>query len=629
MQGGELVRDEQDAGRERHAGGRRRWGRFALHYLEMAVAMLVGMAVLGGALRAALAVAGVPYSMDSHPVLVTVEMGVTMATGMAVWMRFRRHAWAPTLEMSLAMIAPALAVVPLLWLDVLGHVAAMTVEHTAMFLLMLAVMLRRRDEYTAYAHGRGGRIARAGRRVLAVAGRAALFVLAFMLLPGAVFAAGAVRYDHGRYSQPESTTDTAAAVAAARQAGHDPGKPTAVVVVGNDGANVADTLAPYEVLAATGEFNVYTVAPERRPVPLLGGLDLVPDLSFAQLDERLGGSAPDVTVVPEMPTSEGSDARVTAWLRDTADHGLVLGVCTGARLLAEAGLLDGRDATSHWYRLGKLQQQYPQVHWRRGLRYIDGGDVITTGGLLSSIDGTLRVIERLRGTDAASAAARTVGWRHYSPGRAATLPRSRLAPGDATLHVLNLGFRAPETTIGVVLTDGVGELELAAAFDPYAEIKAARTLAVAEGDTVRSRHGLTFVPRAGLDAADRVDRLLVPGAEAVAHLDPAVLDAARRAGVPVAYLHEERGFAYDPALREMARTMDVPTARWAAKILEYPAAGLDLSGPRWPWALALRPLALGLAGAAAAVGVVLLRRWRPREKSRPAPRRNHRLSIDA
>jgi len=59
---------------------------------------------------------------------------------------------------------------------------------------------------------------------------------------------------------------------------HEAGKPTAVIVVGSEGANAADVLAPYEVLAATGAFNLYTVAPQRRPVPLTGGLDLVPDL---------------------------------------------------------------------------------------------------------------------------------------------------------------------------------------------------------------------------------------------------------------------------------------------------------------------------------------------------------------
>ena len=69
--------------------------------------------------------------------------------------------------------------------------------------------------------------------------------------------------------------------------GHDLGKPTAVVVLGAEGANVAELLAPYEVLAGTEAFNVYTAAAQRQPVPLTGGLDLIPDLTFGELDDRL------------------------------------------------------------------------------------------------------------------------------------------------------------------------------------------------------------------------------------------------------------------------------------------------------------------------------------------------------
>ena len=622
MQTTEQLTREQPAGDDHTAAGeqptsrRRRWLRFAGHYLEMVVAMLAGMAVLGGALRGILAAAGVQYSMRRYPELVTLEMGLTMAVGMGAWMRYRRHGRASTLEMSGAMVVPAAVVAALLWLDVLGAGVAMTLEHVAMFLLMLAVMLRRRDEYMTHHHARQRGRGRRAARLLARLGGA---LLAFLLLPGVVFASSAIAYQASRYTQPKATTTAAAAVTAATPAAHDPGKPTAVVVVGNSGANVTDTLVPYDILATTGAFNVYTVAPDRRPLPLLGGLDLVPDLSFAQLDQRLGGSAPDVTVVPDMPVSEESDARVTAWLRGTASDGLILGVCTGARLLAKAGLLDGRDATSHWYRLRGLEHNYPAVNWQRGVRYIDGGDVITTGGLLSSVDGTLRVIERLAGTKAAAAAAQAVGWRHYSPGTAAALPGSKLTPSNAIVHMLNLGFRGNPTTLGVVLTDRVDELELAAAFAPYAEVKAARTLAVAPGGhSVRSRHGLTFIPRANLDldAAGGVDRLLVPGSDAAASPDPEVAAAARRAGVPVSYLHQQPGFAFDASLREMARSMDVPTARWGAKLLEDPTTGLGLSGPGWPWTLTLRPLLLGLVGLATALGATWLLRMRRNRRQR-------------
>ncbi|MFC5750455.1 DJ-1/PfpI family protein [Actinomadura rugatobispora] len=572
----ELERDERASGSPESGGARGSWWRFAGHYLEMVLAMLAGMLVVGGAVGLV-----VDYSHADHPTAGSLEMAFAMSVGMVAWMRYRGHGWAGTLEMTAAMCAPLVVLLPLLWAGVISGDAVMMLLHVLMLPAMLVAMLRRRDEYRAVHHGRGDRVVR-------VAGRAMVVVLALALLPAPVYLAGSRSYEASQYTRPEATT-----VAAAPPA-HDPAKRTVAVVVGNEGANIADALVSYEVLAATRAFNVYTVAPARRAVPLLGGLDLVPDLDFAELGRRLGGSAPDVTVVPAMADSEPA---VTAWVRDTASRGLLLSVCTGAEVLAEAGLLDGRDATSHWYRISGFEQDHPEVNWRRGIRYVDDGNVISTGGLLSAVDGSLRVVERLLGDEAATAAARTIGWRHYSPGKAATLPDSKLTVGDAVLHTLNVGFRWDAPTVGVVLTNGVGEIELAAAFDPYAEHSmAARTLAVGTA-AIRSRHGLTFVPRAGVaEAADRVDRLLVPGAGAAARPDPGVAAAARRAGVPVKYLQDRPGFAFDAGLRDVASTMDVPTARWAAKILEYPVAGVGLSGPGWPWTLLLRPLLLGLAG---------------------------------
>lgn len=128
---------------------RRGW-RFVRHYLEMTVAMLAGMLLFGGALRLGLSIADVPYSMELYPKLTTLEMALTMAAGMTIWMRVRRHDWPSTLEMSLAMLVPALAVIPLLWLRILDPMTGMTIEHVAMFALMFVIMWRRREEYMSH-----------------------------------------------------------------------------------------------------------------------------------------------------------------------------------------------------------------------------------------------------------------------------------------------------------------------------------------------------------------------------------------------------------------------------------------------------------------------------------------------
>ena len=156
-------------------------------------------------------------------------------------------------------------------------------------------------------------------------------VFAGLLAPVAVGAAG-IAGARGEVYTPRGPSAPSAPVEEGAAPTHDPGKPTAVILLGPEGANAADVLAPYEVLAATGAFNLYTVAPQRQPVPLTGGLDLVPDLSLGQLDQRLP-KGPEVIVVPQLSEVAAglppSLAPVIAWLQRQRTQGdpLLVGVC--------------------------------------------------------------------------------------------------------------------------------------------------------------------------------------------------------------------------------------------------------------------------------------------------------------
>jgi transcriptional regulator GlxA family with amidase domain len=436
-------------------------------------------------------------------------------------------------------------------------------------------------------------------------GAVAATILVGLTVPvavGAVGIAGATGeiYTARGRSAPPAPLETAAAPV------HDPERPTAVVVLGSEGANAADVLAPYEVLASTGAFNLYTVAAQRQPVPLTGNLDLVPDLTFGQLVDRLSAT-PDVIVVPQL---HGATAPVVQWLRRQRAQGdpLLVSVCVGAGVLAATGVLDGRPATSHWLGLIGLRRDYPAVRWTDGVRYVDDGEVITTAGVLSGVDGALRVVERMAGPAAAARAARAMHWPAYHQGGAAAIRRLGPAPADV-VGLLSAGYRWDRPSTGVLLTDGVGETELASAFRPYTELSyLVRPVAVtADGRPVRSRHGLTFVPRAALAAvAPGLDRLVVPGADAARGAAADGLALPQRL-TPV-YLHQQPGFAFDGALGDIARTRDVATARWVAKTLQYPTTNPQLSGPAWPWTLTLRPILIAAAAVAAVLGIQLLRR---------------------
>jgi flagellar biosynthetic protein FliP len=116
----------------------------------MVVAMFVSMGVLAAATAGAEALTGL--ELPASPEFAAIKMAFDMSVGMVVWMRYRGHGWAATLEMVGAMFAPALLLAPLSLSGVISGEVLMIVTHVAMLPLMLAVMLRRRVEYGAAAH---------------------------------------------------------------------------------------------------------------------------------------------------------------------------------------------------------------------------------------------------------------------------------------------------------------------------------------------------------------------------------------------------------------------------------------------------------------------------------------------
>lgn len=115
---------------------RTRWP-LVRHGLEMLLAMAAGMAVLGEA-RSLL---GLDVSFAEHPGGSYALMATDMSVAMAAWMRFRRHGWAPTLEMCAAMYVP-LALVPLVRVDAMSPMAFMVSGHVVMVVAMVGVLWR-------------------------------------------------------------------------------------------------------------------------------------------------------------------------------------------------------------------------------------------------------------------------------------------------------------------------------------------------------------------------------------------------------------------------------------------------------------------------------------------------------
>jgi hypothetical protein len=124
---------------------------FIRHYVEMVVAMLLGMVVLGLPLTALLELMGIDVSRwaTTAPALLLLGMAFTMTVPMVAWMRYRGHGWAPAADMTASMFLPSLAAVGLLAAGLVTDThALMMIQHIAMGPAMLVAMLLRRHEYT-------------------------------------------------------------------------------------------------------------------------------------------------------------------------------------------------------------------------------------------------------------------------------------------------------------------------------------------------------------------------------------------------------------------------------------------------------------------------------------------------
>jgi transcriptional regulator GlxA family with amidase domain len=169
------------------------------------------------------------------------------------------------------------------------------------------------------------------------------------------------------------------------------------------GAEELDLAGPWEAFALArdrggGGLELFTVALTREPVRLRGGLRVLPDYAFSSEPSA------DAIVVPGGPgTREEAAARpVAAWLAARRGTPLVASVCTGALLLGQAGLLEGRRATTHSSWLELLRERHPGVEVVDGARVVDEGAIVTAGGITAGIDLGLHLVGRLLGEELAA-----------------------------------------------------------------------------------------------------------------------------------------------------------------------------------------------------------------------------------
>ena len=187
-----------------------------------------------------------------------------------------------------------------------------------------------------------------------------------------------------------------------------------VGIVIYDDVEVLDFCGPFEVFSVTrlneakrreepSPFHPFLVAETKSPVVATGGMKVLPD-------HDLDGCPPlDLLLVPGGwgYRPQMNNERLLQWIVDRSQQVETLAsVCTGGLMLAKAGLLDGKRATTHWRFLDAMQESFPRVTVEKRLHFVQDGDLFSSAGISAGIDMALRIVLRTYGEAVARATAR-------------------------------------------------------------------------------------------------------------------------------------------------------------------------------------------------------------------------------
>jgi transcriptional regulator GlxA family with amidase domain len=162
-------------------------------------------------------------------------------------------------------------------------------------------------------------------------------------------------------------------------------------------------------------FRVRTASLDGKPVTTLCSLGLSPECSLEEIEHT------DIIVLPasglDVQQQIASGTPLLGWLRKWHERGAyIAGICSGVAFLAEAGLLEGRQATTHWAVAERLRERYPGVQWRTDQFLTEDGRVFCSGGVYAAIDLSLFLVERFCGHEIALQCAKSL---------LVSMPRSR------------------------------------------------------------------------------------------------------------------------------------------------------------------------------------------------------------
>lgn len=313
-----------------------------------------------------------------------------------------------------------------------------------------------------------------------VTGLATFGVVRILSLPAAT---------HDRAAPPIPQEEINAAISALKPPKRE--RPLVAIIGINESTETTDYLLPYGILRRADVADVVALSTGPGPVTLYPALRVEPDATITDFDTQYPEGA-DYVIVPAM--SRYDDPIALEWIRSQADKGAtIIGVCAGARVVAEAGLLDGKRATTHWYYLKGMLDRHPSIQYVADRRLVVNQDVVTTTGISASIPMTLTLIEAIAGREKAEAVGRSLGVKHWDSSHdSAAFKLTR--PFALTVLGNTLAFWNREQ-LGIELSPGIDEVSLALAADAWSRTYRSRALTFSgSAEAVTTQNGARILP---------------------------------------------------------------------------------------------------------------------------------------
>jgi putative intracellular protease/amidase len=268
-------------------------------------------------------------------------------------------------------------------------------------------------------------------------------------------------------------------------------RPLIAIIGINDATETTDYLMPYGILKRADVADVVTLATAPGPVTLFPTLKVEPQATIAEFDAQHPDGA-DYVIVPAMTRDD--DPTALQWIRSqSAKKAIIIGVCVGAKVVGDAGLLHGKRATTHWYSIKELREKHPTMRYVEDRRLVVDDGVATTTGISASMPMSLTLIEAIAGRDKARAVGRDIGladWdaRHASDAFKFTRPFALTAIGNS------VAFWAHER-LGIELKPGIDEVSLALVTDAWSRTYRSQAVTFAsEAGAQQSRNGIRILP---------------------------------------------------------------------------------------------------------------------------------------